>query len=96
MYIYFILFIFLVFVFVFFLFYFLTLQYCIGFAIYQNESTAGIHVFPLLISYTLFYIIFLLTCDRFIFNFSRKETTDILMVIRKVVNLHNYYFCCCC
>ena len=29
-----------------FLFYFLTLQYCIGFAIYQNESTAGIHVFP--------------------------------------------------
>ena len=25
------------------LFYFLTLQYCIGFAIYQNESTTGIH-----------------------------------------------------
>ena len=30
------------------LFYFLTLQYCIGFAIYQNESATGIHVFPLL------------------------------------------------
>ena len=30
----------------FFLFYFLTLQYCIGFAIYQNESTTGIPVFP--------------------------------------------------
>ena len=30
----------------FFLFYFLTLQYCIGFAIYQNESATGIHVFP--------------------------------------------------
>ena len=27
-------------------FFFLTLQYCIGFAIYQNESSTGIHVFP--------------------------------------------------
>ena len=25
------------------------MQYCIGFAIYQNESATGIHVFPLLI-----------------------------------------------
>ena len=31
-----------------FLFYFLTLQYCIGFTIYQNESATGIHVFPIL------------------------------------------------
>ena len=30
------------------LFYCLTLQYCIGFAIYQNESATGIHVFPVL------------------------------------------------
>ena len=29
-------------------FYFLTLQYCIGFAIYQNESAPGIHVFTIL------------------------------------------------
>ena len=29
------------------LFYFLTLQYCIGFAIYQNESATSIHVFPI-------------------------------------------------
>ena len=29
-------------------FFFLTLPYCIGFAIYQHKSAAGIHVFPIL------------------------------------------------
>ena len=28
--------------------FYLTLQYCIGFAIYQNEYATGIHVFPIL------------------------------------------------
>ena len=28
--------------------FYLTLQYCIGFAIYQNEPATGIHVFPIL------------------------------------------------
>ena len=28
--------------------FFLTLQYCVGFAIYQHESAIGIHMFPIL------------------------------------------------
>ena len=32
--------------FYFILFYFQTLQYCIGFAKYRNESATGLHVFP--------------------------------------------------
>ena len=34
--------------FFFYFFYFLTLQYCMGFAIYQHESATGIHVSPIL------------------------------------------------
>ena len=43
-----ILFLFFLLFFLFLFFYFLTLQYCIGFAIYQNESATGIHVLPIL------------------------------------------------
>ena len=37
-----------VYFFIFFISFYLTLQYCIGFAIYQNESATGIHVFSIL------------------------------------------------
>ena len=36
------------FLFFFLILFYLTLQYCISFAIYQNESATGIHVFPTL------------------------------------------------
>ena len=47
------------------LFYFLTLQYCIGFAIYRNESATGIHSFYVL---CIAYFTKLNLCERGLFQ----------------------------
>ena len=44
-------------------FYFLTLQYCIGFGIYQHESATGIHMFPILNQVIFFFDCIDLTVD---------------------------------
>ena len=41
------------------LFYFLTLQYCIGFAIYQHESATGIHVLDKAVIHVISVVSFL-------------------------------------
>jgi len=37
-----------VYIYIYIILFYLTLQYCIGFAMYQNESATGIHVLPIL------------------------------------------------
>ena len=61
------------------LFYFLTLQYCIGFAIYQHESATGIHVFP------IFKALKLKTTKRLILS-DRTDMKFGIFIINRVEN----------
>ena len=59
---------------------FLTLQYCIGFAIYQNESATGIHV--AFIIFLLYYIYYIFNFDFLYssFQYSVKSMSEIFIL----------------
>ena len=62
----------------FFLIYFLTLQYCIGFAIYQHESATGIHVF-ILNNSLLACLIFLYTASLIV---CLVQASQVVLVVK--------------
>ena len=64
-------------------FFFLTLQYCTGFAIYQNESATGIHVFPIFIVLSIvcnyIHVGYLIVSPKVLQNCKRAKSISTLL-----------------